>query len=197
MRVYLYRHGQTAGNAKGQYIGRTDEPLSKEGLADVQACTVRPGIGKVYVSPLLRARETARLLFPNAAQCVRDGLREMDFGAFEQKNYRDLENDAAYRAWVESGCTLPCPGGEDMAAFGARVCACFEDIVREAEENGEDEVHIVAHGGTIMAVFSGFVKDGARDYYAWGVKNLAGRSAEAVRTDTGALRLCDTEEIRL
>ena len=32
MKVYLFRHGQTPGNAAHRYLGVTDEPLSELGM---------------------------------------------------------------------------------------------------------------------------------------------------------------------
>ncbi len=41
------------------------------------------------ITPLQRTRQTARMLFPDAELVVADGLKEMDFGVFEGRNYRD------------------------------------------------------------------------------------------------------------
>ena len=38
------------------------------------------GSQKLFVSPMLRCRQTAELLFPGQEQVVIDKLREMDFG---------------------------------------------------------------------------------------------------------------------
>ena len=41
-------------------------------------------------------------------------LEEMDFGDFEYKNYHELNGNAAYQAWIDSGGTdcLPKWGGQ-------------------------------------------------------------------------------------
>ena len=39
---------------------------------------------------MTRARQTARILFPEAEQIVVPGLREMDFGTFEGRNYVEM-----------------------------------------------------------------------------------------------------------
>ena len=36
MQVILVRHGKTTGNQKRLYIGRTDEPLCEEGIAQLR-----------------------------------------------------------------------------------------------------------------------------------------------------------------
>ena len=92
------------------------------------------------------------------------GLREMDFGVFEGRGWREMENDEQYRAWVDGGCEGQCPGGEDKALFSTRICAAVEAILEA--ETGNEEVVIVAHGGTQMAVLERWGTPRA-DYYRW------------------------------
>lgn len=47
--------------------------------------------------------------------------RETDFGIFEGKTAQEMEEDPDYRAWVDSGCRGPVPGGEQLAEFQARL----------------------------------------------------------------------------
>jgi len=192
MKVVLIRHGQTAGNLAGRYIGRTDEPLSTWGASHVHTLGEFPDVTCVFVSPMLRARQTSALLFPHAEQIVCDDLREMDFGDFEGKSAADMENDVLYRSWVESGCVDSCPNGESMAIFESRICLGFDRIVRgirhkdgaadlagEAVINGaadENPLIIVAHGGTLMALMYAYARP-ARDYFDWHVKNGQGWQA--------------------
>ena len=84
--LLFIRHGATAGNLRRRYIGRTDEPLCGEGIAQVE--TLRKQgllIDELFVSPLLRTRQTADILFPKMPYTVVDGFAEMDFGCFEGK----------------------------------------------------------------------------------------------------------------
>ncbi len=173
MRVRLIRHGCTAGNSLRRYIGVTDQPLSPEGIEAANRHTKDPALDRVYVSPLRRAKETAAILFPNAEQTVIDGLREMDFGAFENRSADEMANDPAYRAWVDGMCQGACPGGESMAGFTARVADAFTDLVRRAD----GDLTVVTHGGVIMAILSQFAAP-KKDFYEWGVDNLAGFSAD-------------------
>ena len=110
MKLLFLRHGLTQGNLEKRYIGTTDEPLCAAGIEALKQLTVPP-CGQLFVSPLLRCRQSAELLFPGKAFAVADDLRECDFGRFEGKHYRELAADAAYQAWVDSGGTLPFPDG--------------------------------------------------------------------------------------
>ena len=147
----------------------------------------------VFVTPLRRTCETAAILFPNAEQVIVPGLREMDFGAFENRSFREMEHDEDYRAWVESGCLLQCPNGEDMKGFSERVGAAFLKVLHENAD--KDELYFVVHGGTIMAVCTLFAEE-KREYYEWAVKNLEGRTAEVAWDGNGGLHLLHIEPVR-
>jgi alpha-ribazole phosphatase len=192
MEVLLVRHGKTAGNLLRRYIGRTDEPLCPEGIEHAHA-TGRDGkVTSVYVSPMKRALETAVIKFPNAGHIICADLREMDFGNFEGRSADDMINDEVYRQWVDSSCTLPCPGGEQMADFNDRVCKAFDTIIRESIDRMEQRVVLVAHGGTLMAILDRYAVP-RREYYEWYVGNCGGYRAhldEAAWSEAPALTDC-------
>ena len=172
MNVWLIRHGRTEWNDTGRYQGQTDLPLSNEGAADLARADFFPKT--VYVTPLKRTQETARILFPDARQIVIDDLREMDFGVFEGRTYIEMENDDDYRAWVEDNCRGRCPGGESREEFAARVCAAFKKLMDESE----DDVVIVAHGGTQMSVMERFAVP-HEPYFSRNAKNGTGYELDA------------------
>ena len=88
MKIYLLRHGQTTYNVEKRYQGTLDIPLSEEGRAQLVRADISPK--KVYVSPLIRARSTADILFHEAEQVVIDDFREMCFGIFQGRNYIEM-----------------------------------------------------------------------------------------------------------
>ena len=163
MRVWLIRHGLTELGAEKRYQGSTDTPLSAAGRLALQA---DDRFARVYCSPLLRAAETAEILFPSAEKKTIPDLREMDFGAFEGRGWWEMEQNPAYRAWVEGGCVGKCPGGEDREGFSARVQAAFAALVEREKKAGASELVIVAHGGTQMAALSRWGMP-QKDYFAW------------------------------
>lgn len=189
MKLYLIRHGRTPYNAEARYQGRRDIPLSVSGEAELRrAEQLRPAV--VWTSPMRRARRTAELLFPAARQIPVEDFREMDFGRFEGRNYREMAEDREYRSWVEGGCTAPCPGGESRAEFCTRVCAAFSRLLA-AEAARTRELVIVAHGGVQMAVLERFALP-RRDYFQWSAPCGCGYLLEVDRSragDSGWLRL--------
>lgn len=184
--LLLIRHGKTAGNLLGRYIGsRTDEPLcdeGREGLAGKQM----PEVERLYVSPMKRCVETAEILWPGfdrkKMQKVTD-LRECDFGDFENKNYKELSGNGDYQAWIDSNGTLPFPNGESMDAFKSRCLEAFARIVEEVSgaeqewiasgKTGIFRAGIVVHGGTIMAILEQYGYPKAA-YFDYQVKNGCG-----------------------
>lgn len=195
--ILLIRHGKTAGNLQGRYIGsRTDEPLCPEGVRELEERSCPPA-DRVYISPMKRCAQTARILWPGCEPVPVPGLKECDFGAFENRNYEELNGDPDYQAWIDSGGTLAFPGGESPEEFRKRCREAFEQVLRSLRqaggEDGPSEVGeapgcsdawscpagfagraaIVAHGGTIMAILEtyGFPK---KDYFDFQVKNGCG-----------------------
>ena len=164
MTISLYRHGRTARNGERRYQGRSDVPLSDDGARALRKAPFEPGA--VYVSPLLRARQSAELLFPGARQIVVPAFAEFDFGAFEGRSALEMADDKAYRAWVESGCETRCPGGDSRTEFCARTRAAFEPLPEDAVKRGDAHLVIVAHSGTLRAIMEGFALP-ERAYFDW------------------------------
>ena len=118
MELLLLRHSVTPGNLKRQYIGSTDQPLAPEGEALARKRRGEmPEIGGLWVSPMLRCRQTAALLFPGVEQRQVPQLRECAFGRFEEKTWEELKDDPLYRAWMGGDLTITFPGGESMQGF--------------------------------------------------------------------------------
>ena len=181
--LILIRHGKTAGNLLGRYIGsRTDEPLCDEGREELAGKQL-PEVERLYVSPMKRCVETAEILWPGfdrkKMQKVTD-LRECDFGDFENKNYKELSGNRDYQAWIDSNGTLPFPNGEAMDAFKSRCREAFAHIVEEVSgaeqewiasgKTGTFRAGIVVHGGTIMAILEQYGYPKAA-YFDYQVKN--------------------------
>lgn len=170
--IVLIRHGKTEGNKEKRYIGRTDQPLSEEGIAGIKENLGRyPSVEKVYASPMKRTRQTAELIYPGQAPELVDGLREMDMGVFEGKNHAELKNRPSYILWVATRGKISIPGGESMKDFGKRTMDAFTQVLGDMQAEGIKRSAVVAHGGTIMSIVSQLDDD---DYYKYMVNNGAG-----------------------
>lgn len=189
--LYLVRHGKTPGNELGRYIGITDEGLSPAGRKALERCRC-PEAEAVYASPMRRCAQTAEILWPGVPVCFLEKLRECSFGEFENKNYLELAENPAYQAWVDSGGTLPFPGGESGADFRARCREGFLEALEEIRKTGKRRAAFVVHGGTIMSILEAYAVPGY-DFYHWQAKNGKGFRTWWDETDEGGVKLYETD----
>lgn len=108
MLIYLLRHGQTEYNAQKRYQGQRDIPLSAAGIAQLRQADFAPEV--VYVTPLQRTAQTARVFFPGAKLIPVDGLKEMNFGRFEGQTFVQVEQDPGISG-MGAGKRARCPPG--------------------------------------------------------------------------------------
>ena len=173
--ITLIRHGKTEANKRKAYLGITDEPLSEEGIAELEGYKKNgkyPKADIVYTSPMIRCRQTAEILYPETSVNIVEEFAEINFGIFEMKNYKDLEDSIEYRKWVDSMCTSKIPKGESLQKFICRTRNGLKRITPELQSyEDEAEVVFVVHGGTIMSLLSGLT---GKDYYDFQVENGLG-----------------------
>ena len=164
MSLILIRHGSTRGNLEGRYIGcRTDEDLCDEGICKLLQVRRRlPPVEKVYISPMRRCVQSARLLWPHARLETVPEWTEIDFGTFEGYTWTQMKDWPAYRRFLDSGGTAPFPQGEDPADFRARTLKAFEALRPHMPE----KCAVVAHGGTLMTLMEAFALP-HQTYFSW------------------------------
>lgn len=182
IRFYLIRHGMTESNKRNAYIGSTDEALSDDGIKAIEekkANSYYPeSFDRLFVSPMLRCRMTASIITDMKQEIVED-FREFDFGIFEGRNADEMVDDQEYRAWVNSMCEAPVPGGDCRKNFMARVQTAFQKLLDEIindkntdnnrlnkNDGNELKIGIVAHGGTIMSILCLIFEGEFYDYLA-------------------------------
>ena len=157
-KIHLIRHGLTAANETGVYIGLTDLPLSEAGreqLITRHGEGGYPSAARFFTSPLLRCRQTLDLLYPGCTATMVDGLAECDFGQWEGQTAIALQNDADFRDWL-SGRRTAIPGGEDSAAFQQRVTCAFEEVVRTVMREGVTDAVVCTHGGVLVMLMASY-----------------------------------------
>lgn len=172
LRLALLRHSITEGNLKKRYIGVTDEPLCPEGILFLKE-HYYPEAEHIFVSPMRRCVETARLLYPRMPFHILEELAECDFGDFENKNYQELSDNPDYQKWVDSGGTLPFPNGESRETFRWRSLKGFQRVIYFCMNKGAKSAAIVTHGGNIMSIMEEYAYP-RKDYYQWHVNNGCG-----------------------
>lgn len=179
--IYWIRHGKTKANESKCYLGRTDEGLSEAGRLElVHKKKTYPQADIIVGSPMLRCRQTAELLYPGQEIKTFSDWREMDFGIFEGKNYKELSNTPEYQAWIDSNAVMQIPGGESQKSFIKRCKAGMEELIAYLEEKIDFSaagkkmcVAAVVHGGTIMALLSSYGIEN-KDYFSYSCSNGEG-----------------------
>jgi probable phosphoglycerate mutase len=147
------RHAPTEWNAAKRLQGRTDVALSPAGIAAAQGWHADAGWAafRVLASPLKRAQETARLLFPGRTIETDSRLVEMDFGSWEDKVLAELRAEPGARAEERErlGLDFSAPGGETPRAVQARI----QPLLNEITAAGQPAV-IVTHKAVLRALLS-------------------------------------------
>lgn len=167
MKINFIRHGMTDGNKLKRYIGKTDEPLSNDGINHLKE-RVYPECSMLFTSPMKRCIQTAEIIYPNMEYTVCDDFRECDFGDFEGKNYQELNGNPDYQKWIDSGGKPPFPNGESVDSFKNRCISVFETIAKKISPS--DSISLIVHGGTIMSILEKYaVPEGG--YYDFSIKN--------------------------
>ncbi len=151
VRLVLMRHGRTAWNVEGRYQGQADPPLDAHGRAQAVALALglqRAGVrlDALYVSPLLRARQTA---LPVAARL---GVRpvydprwmEIHLGQWQGLPVTVIRQryPAAFARWEADPWGATIPGGEGLCQVQQRVYAALDAL--RARHAGQT-VGVVAH----------------------------------------------------
>jgi len=167
-RVFLIRHGLTTLNAEDRFAGATDVDLSEEGRKQASRLGHRLAeeeIAAVYMSPMRRTRDTAAFIASphEITPSVRDGLREIDHGHWEQMRRSEVEEQFAeeYAAWEADPFRFAPKGGESGVAVMARALPVIQTAV--AAHEGAC-VALVSHKATIRLIISNLLGIDARGY---------------------------------
>ncbi len=167
LKIHLIRHGRTQANIDGLYAGVTDYPLAAEGIEQIEHFVSNydyPYIEALFSSPMTRAQQTAELIYPDNEIIVVPGLREYDFGDFENKGMAELTKDPRFEKWIKSNMTEDPPGGEVTSEFVTRCADGFRSVVDYMLKNGKTSAAIISHGGVMLNLMAMFVPFSEGEY---------------------------------
>jgi broad specificity phosphatase PhoE len=156
LRLHLLRHGETPQAAEGYFAGDIDPPLTPRGRAQAEAAgklAATLDLTAVYVSPKLRARQTAEpiLRASGLEPIVDEGLREIAYGAWEGRKEAEVKaaEPELFTAWSQDPALVSPPGGESAFAIAARALPV---LVRARREHPTGNVMFVSHKATIRVI---------------------------------------------
>jgi len=162
--VVLVRHGRTDANARGVLAGRAGgvglDEVGRAQAAETARRLADLPLARVVSSPLLRCRQTARLIIaqqrgePPAP--IERGLTEADYGDWQGRTVGELAREPLWGVVQSRPSEAVFPGGEAMSAMQARALAAVRrHDAAVAAEAGPDAVWAaVTHADIIKAILA-------------------------------------------
>ena len=149
--IDLLRHGEVAADTWA-FRGSTDIALSDKGWQQMRRVeALLEDVQSVATSPLQRcALFAAELSDKRGTPChVLNGMREMDFGQWENQPLETLQGNSLLAAFQQSPVGLQPPGGEHFDVFVKRVLQDWQQWLQQ--DVGEHRL-LVAHGGVLRVI---------------------------------------------
>jgi broad specificity phosphatase PhoE len=156
LKIYLLRHGETEYSQRGAYCGALDPELTEAGNLMAQAFADAYDStpwSAVYVSPMKRAIATAQPLCAalGLPMQLRDGLREISYGAWEDREQDDVRqhHEQDYLRWLAEPAWNPPTGGETAFQVASRALPVITEIESQYQDGN---VLLVSHKATIRII---------------------------------------------
>lgn len=155
MHLYIMRHGETDDNTRRVLQGQKDNPLNENGKKQaIEAGEELRGIvfDRIYVSPLIRAVQTAELATGrNRSEFItEERIKEIGFGVLEGSCSDDVK--PPYDNFFKNPACYAAPeGGESLIELSERTREFLEEI--KGTLQGKN-VLLVSHGAAIHAIIN-------------------------------------------
>jgi len=172
-RLLLIRHGETDYNLNRRYCGYNNPPLNVAGILQAKSLVKQLkdfNIAAVYSSDLLRAVQTAAIIFPKFQIKTELDFREFNFGIFEGLNYDELmeKHRGLYIDWIRDPSNVLIPNGEEFRDFRKRVSNTLFSIV--SLHRGKT-IALVSHSGPIRLILCEAFGYGLEKFWELGPDN--------------------------
>jgi broad specificity phosphatase PhoE len=155
-RIFLIRHGESQHNfANNSLSGITDVAMTDLGR---QQCfqlhyffTQHP-VDQVFCSPLLRAKETAAIIFPEHEIAVTNSLIELNYGSYEGFDRSKMEgSDPIIDQWEHSPADVTFPDGDNVGDHANRV---FHQLISLIDQTNSSCIACISHRSTIRLIIA-------------------------------------------
>ena len=152
-RLYLVRHGQSAGNAEGRFGGHGPTPLSDLGREQAEKTArvlAREGINAIYSSDLLRAVQTAEPLAKRLNLEIRtsEAFRERNVGVLQGLTFDESKEryPRDYYALINRNIHHVISEGESYRNLLRRITLELRNILRQ---HNRERIAVFSHTGAI------------------------------------------------
>lgn len=174
--LYVMRHGKTDWNAEFKLQGNIDIPLNEEGRQMARNAAEEYKdihFDICYVSPLVRALETAQILLENRDIPIitENRLKEMSFGIYEGfKGVFEHPELPIYKLFKDPENYIPPEGAETFESLFNRTGEFLKEVVQKDLDAGKD-VLIVGHGALNSCIITQLKKLELKDFWSNGIPN--------------------------
>ncbi len=151
--IYLVRHCETPGNAKGIFQGALDLDISELGARQLEALSSRfadiePDV--IVASPLTRTRRTAAAIRGDRdiPIIIDPDIIEINCGVYEGRFFEEIVKADPHfsEMWSQRPWEFDPPNGEKMTSAYDRIWRAVNKIAREHEGK---TVVLASHGAVI------------------------------------------------
>lgn len=174
--LYIMRHGKTDWNLLHKLQGKTDIPLNDMGRQMARDARERYKdihFDVCYCSPLVRARETAKLVLEgrDVPVIIDDRLSEMGFGIYEGVEEVFEKPECPVRVLFFNPEKYEAVGGaESLESLIKRTSEFLDEVALPLVNEGKD-VLILGHGAMNSAVIGNIRHKELKDFWAEGIEN--------------------------
>jgi len=158
-RLVLVRHALTAETGRklsGRLPGIGLSAAGRQGAGATAAALSSMPAAAVYSSPLLRCKETARIVAePHGLDPVPyRSLIEVDYGTWSGRSLASLRRTKAWRQVTTAPSRFRFPGGERLGEVGIRAVSACEEM---ATAHAGRTIILVSHGDVIKAALAHYL----------------------------------------
>ena len=154
-KLFLRRHLKSQWNLENKFTALTDVPLSQEGIEGAKDAAVGLRdfkIDKIYTSPLIRNRETVRLILEklgikNDSVIYDKSLDERDYGeltGLDKDEAKKKFGEEQIGLWRRSYNIAP-PGGESLNDVYDRAVPFFIKYIEKDLKEGKNVLVVASH----------------------------------------------------
>ena len=152
-RLYLIRHGQSAGNAEGRFGGHGPTPLSDLGVKQAERTAkmlAKEGVDVIYSSDLTRAVQTAEPLAKLLDLQINtsDAFRERNVGVLQGLTFDESKQTYPqdYYALINRNINHVITDGESYRQLLKRITGELRNILRNHQHQ---RIAVFSHTGAI------------------------------------------------
>lgn len=151
-KIYLIRHGETEWTLSDQHTGTSDIALTENGKKQAQALAKRLNselFQKVFVSPMIRTRQTCQIAGFSQQAIVDSNLVEWNYGKYEGLTSKEIHQKSPHWNVFLNGA----PSGENVENIKLRTTQLLQ-----AFQKIQGNIAVFSHGHFLRALAVAYIE---------------------------------------